>query len=127
MAYDVSLAERVRKAFAREKGVTEKAMFGGIAFLVDGHMALGVASDDLMVRVGPAGHDAALALPHARPMDFTGRPMRGYLFVAPAGARTEPAVAAWAARALAFTRSLPPKPPKAPKARPAASTKRSRR
>jgi hypothetical protein len=118
MAYDLALADRVRAALAREKGVTEKAMFGGVAFLIGGHMALGVAKEELMVRVGPGGHEAALALPHTRPMDFTGRPMRGMLFVRPDGARSVSDVKGWAARALAFARTLPPKeaakPPKKP-------------
>ena len=125
MAYDVALAERVRTALAGEPGVAEKAMFGGIAFLVGGAMALGVSKDDLMVRVGPAAHDAALALPYARPMDFTGRPMRGMLFVGPAGTGSVAAVSAWAARALAFARTLPPKATKSPK-RGAASSSEDR-
>lgn len=116
MAYDVELAERVRASLAGERDVTEKAMFGGIAFLVGGHMALGVAKDDLMVRVGPAAHDGALAAPHARPMDFTGKPMRGMLFVAPAGTRTAQQVGAWTKRAVAFARTLPPKTKASPKA-----------
>jgi TfoX/Sxy family transcriptional regulator of competence genes len=66
--------------------VTEKKMFGGIAFLLDGAMFCGVSGGDLMVRVGAEAHEAALARPHARPMDFTGRPMKGYVFV---GSRRE--------------------------------------
>lgn len=122
MAYDLDLAERVRKALAGERGVTEKAMFGGIAFLVGGHMAVGVSKDELMVRVGPDAHDEASALPHTRPMDFTGKPMRGMLFVAPAGTRTAADVRAWATRALTFARTLPPK-----KTKPSAKTASRRR
>jgi TfoX N-terminal domain len=112
MSYDTELAERVRTALKGVRGLSEKAMFGGIAFLLGGHMVLGVARKDLMVRVGPAQHDAALACPHARPMDFTGKPMRGMLFVGPGGTDTHAAVSAWAERALAFARTLPPKPAK---------------
>ena len=123
MPHDVELAERVRAALAGEPGVAEKAMFGGIAFLVGGAMALGVTKSDLMVRVGPEAHDAALALPHARPMDFTGRPMRGMLFIGPKGTQSVTAVTAWVVRALAFARALPPKAAKSGKA----SRGRSRR
>jgi TfoX/Sxy family transcriptional regulator of competence genes len=126
MAYDAALADRVRKALAGEKNVTEKAMFGGIAFLVGGHMAIGVATEDLMVRVGPEAHEASLARPHTRPMDFTGRPMRGYVFVAPAGARTPGEVRAWTARALAFARSLPSKTKAGPAARMKQAARRPR-
>jgi TfoX/Sxy family transcriptional regulator of competence genes len=102
MAYDTKLAGRIRNALARRKGVTEKAMFGGLAFLLDGKMFVGIAKDELMVRVGPEHHEDAIAQPHARTMDFTGRPMKGYVFVAPAGLRTDEALAAWIERGRAF-------------------------
>lgn len=107
MAYDEGLADRIRRAVGPRPDVTEKKMFGGIAFLLDGKMFCGVVKDELMVRVGPAAYEAALARPHARPMDFTGRPMAGYVFVGAAGCRTDGAVRAWAERGAAFVATLP--------------------
>ena len=95
MAYDEKLAARLRRAVGRRRGVTEKKMFGGLAFLAGGRMFCGIVKDDLMVRVGPERHAEALRKPHVRPMDFTGRPMKGYVFVGPPGCRTDKAVAAW--------------------------------
>jgi TfoX/Sxy family transcriptional regulator of competence genes len=106
MAYDEALAERIRSAVGRRAGATEKKMFGGIAFLLDGKTFCGVVGDDLMVRVGPELHEQALAAPHARPMDFTGRPMKGYVFVGPPGTRTETAVRKWVERATTFVAGL---------------------
>jgi TfoX/Sxy family transcriptional regulator of competence genes len=106
MAYDEKLADRVRRAVGPRPDVTEKKMFGGIAFLLDGKMFCGVASDDLMVRVGPARYAAALARAHVRPMDFTGRPMNGYVFVGPGGTRTEKTVAPWVEQSLAFVATV---------------------
>jgi TfoX/Sxy family transcriptional regulator of competence genes len=104
VAYDEALAARIRQALRPRVAFTEKEMFGGLAFLLDGKMFCGIVKDDLMVRVGPERYAEALAKPHARPMDFTGRPMKGYVFVAAAGCRTGRAVAAWVDRALAFAR-----------------------
>jgi hypothetical protein len=111
MAYDEPLAARVRTALLREDAPSprEIRMFGGLCFTVGGHMLCGVTDGDLMVRVGPAAHGAALARPHARPMDFTGRPLEGYVFVGAAGTRRAADVAAWIRRGLAFVRTLPPK------------------
>ena len=81
-------------------------MFGGLAFLRDGRMFCGILKDDLMVRVGPECHEAALAEAHARPMDFTGRPMNGYIFVSPGGSRTEKAIKKWVDQAAAFVATL---------------------
>jgi hypothetical protein len=89
MAYDETLAKRIRKTLGRKQRVTEKKMFGGLAFMLGGKMFCGIIGDDLMVRVGPDGHDDALTQPHVRPMDFTGRPMRGYVYVAPPACRTD--------------------------------------
>ena len=77
MAYDEKLADRVRDILEGDPGVSERKMFGGLAFMVDGHMACGIAGDDLMLRLGAEGAEAALQKPHVRPMDFTGRPMKG--------------------------------------------------
>lgn len=106
MAYDEKLALRVRQALDGPRGVTEKKMFGGLAFLLDGKMFCGVLGDELMVRVGPEAHAAALRRPHARPMDFTGRPMKGYVFVAAAGVRSVPAVGRWVAQAIEFVSGI---------------------
>lgn len=106
MAFDPGSAERVRNRLASEPGVTEKRMFGGIAFMVRGHMCVGLSGDNLMVRVGEAGHADALAQPHARPMDFTGRPMKGFVFVTLAGLETEEALQSWLDRGLRFVRTL---------------------
>ena len=107
MAYDEKLAGRIRKVFP--KGGAEKEMFGGVAFMLGGNMCVGIVGDDLMARVGPEAHDACLAMPHARPMDFSGRPMKGYVYVAPAGLKTDAALGAWIGRASAFVKTLPPK------------------
>ena len=85
-------------------------MFGGVAFLVNGHMSVGVAKADLMVRVGPERHLDALNLPGARPMDFTGRPMKGFVFVGAAGSETLEAVDLCLGLSLEFVLALPPKP-----------------
>jgi TfoX/Sxy family transcriptional regulator of competence genes len=121
--HNEKLAARVREDFAaRGLAISEIRMFGGIAFLVGGNMSCGIVDDSLMVRVGPDHYEALLAKPHARPMDFTGKPMRGFLYVDPAGFRTRAALAAWIERALAFTSSLPEK---ATPAKPAAKKSRS--
>ncbi|MBC8279391.1 MAG: TfoX/Sxy family protein [Chloroflexi bacterium] len=109
MPYDEKLAERVRAVCQSEPNYTEKKMFGGICFMVGRNMAVGVTGSDLMVRPGPINFEAALALPHARPMDFTGRPMKGFVYVEPEGLTTDTALAAWIERGAAYARSLPAK------------------
>ena len=109
MAYDEALAARIRSAFEGEPGVAEKKMFGGVAFMVDGNMACGVTSDELMVRVGPDNYEDALSRPHARPMDFTGRPMRGMVYVSRPGFESDQDLAAWVESGASFARSLPAK------------------
>ena len=109
MPHDARLAQRIRDALRGRASVTEKKMFGGVAFLLDGHMFAGVAGDSLMARIGPANYEAALRMNHVREMDFTGRPMRGYVFVdAPALASAKD-LADWLQRAAAFVATLPPK------------------
>ena len=110
MAYDEAFVDRIRRVLGPRPDVTERKMFGGIAFLLDGKMFCGTSKDDLMVRVGPDNHDDALRRPHARPMDFTGRPMRGYVYVALSGLRSEKALKPWLERALAFVATVPSKP-----------------
>ena len=109
MAYDEALAARIRSAFEGEANVTEKKMFGGVAFMVSGNMACGVTGDELMVRVGPDNYEDALSRPHARPMDFTGRPMRGMVYVARPGFESDQDLAAWVDSGASFARSLPSK------------------
>jgi TfoX/Sxy family transcriptional regulator of competence genes len=109
MAFDEALAERVRRALAAADDLYERKMFGGIAFMVSGHMAVGVAGDDLMVRLGPEGAASALTQPHVRPMDFTGRPMSSMVFVSPTGVRADADLARWVEEATAFVATLPPK------------------
>ncbi|MEP7364519.1 MAG: TfoX/Sxy family protein [Acidobacteriota bacterium] len=109
MAFDPGSAERIRNLLANHRGVVEKRMFGGLAFMVQGHMCIGVAGDELMVRVGADGHADALSQPHARAMDFTGRPMKGFVFVALPGYEAEAALQAWLDRGLRHVLLLPPK------------------
>src|SRR6266852_2671336 len=82
-AYSEALANRIREALARERGVDEIKMMGGLCFMIGGHMALGIVGTELMIRVGPDGYERALARVHAREMDFTGRSMKGFVFVEP--------------------------------------------
>ncbi|ANP53252.1 TfoX/Sxy family transcriptional regulator of competence genes [Streptomyces griseochromogenes] len=109
MAYDEGLAERVRERLGADPGITEKRMFGGIAFLHRGNMAVGVTGDDLMVRVGPDATMQALARPGARIFDMTGRPMRGWIVVAGSAVAEDEVLAEWIDEGHAFAASLPPK------------------
>ena len=109
MAYYEKLADRIRKALTGRKGLTERKMFGGIAFILRGNMCCGVVGNDLVVRVGPERYEKLLSQPHARPMDFTGRPFRGFVFVRPGGYKTDKALARWVKEASDFVSSLPRK------------------
>ena len=109
MAYDEKLAGRIRKILGKRKAFTEKRMFGGLSFMRGGHMCCGVEKDNLVVRVGPARYEEALAEPHARPMDFTGRPLKGFVYVASGGYRTDKNLARWVKRGADFAASLPKK------------------
>src|SRR3990170_1819093 len=109
MAYDEKLADRIRAVLSAHNGLSEKRMFGGIAFMLRGNMCCGLVKDDLVVRVGPEHYEKLLAEPHARPMEFTGRPMRGFVYVGPDGYRSEQALAKWVERGVDFAVSLPPK------------------
>lgn len=121
MAYDEDLANRIRQTMGPRPDVTEKKMFGGIAFLLDGKMFVGIVKHDLMVRVGPERYEAALDEPHVRPMDFTGRPMTGYVFVGSGGVATAKAVKKWVDRGAAFVATIERAPTKKrkPRRRPA--------
>jgi TfoX/Sxy family transcriptional regulator of competence genes len=109
MAYDEGLATRVREELGDQPGLTEKQMFGGLAFLLNGNMACGVRGDDLIVRVAADAADAALEEPGARPFDLTGRPMKGWLLVAADGHAEDDDLRRWVGRGLAYASSLPPK------------------
>ena len=111
MAYDEELADRVRVLLAGEEGLTERKMFGGLAFMVNGNMACGIVRDDLMLRLGAEGAEEALRHRGIRQMDFTGRPMTGMVYVE-RGALDDPQLRGWVQRARDFARSLPPKKPK---------------
>ena len=112
MAFDETVANRVRQALSQHCDFDERRMIGGLAFMVRGHMCCGIVGAEIMVRVGRDGYTKALAAPHARAMDFTGRPLTGMVYVAPAGFRTEKALDAWVGRGLAFIASLPARAPR---------------
>ena len=106
MAYDEEMADRVRVVLSARGAFDEKKMFGGLCFLIGGKMAVGLTKDDLMVRVGPDNHEALLAEPGARPMDFTGRPMKGYVYVAPNALSSDDDLATWVGRGADFAATL---------------------
>ena len=108
MAYDEKLAGRVRALLADRTDMSERKMFGGLTFMVAGHMCCGVNGDELIVRLDPDREDGALARPHARPMDFTGRPMRGFATVRPEGLKGAH-LKRWVREAVARAVALPPR------------------
>lgn len=110
MAYDEDLADRIRALLAGEPGVEQKEMFGGLAFLVGGHMSVTTSGQDgLMVRVDRGDAEALLREPHAEPVEMRGREMRGWLRIELEGVRTDEQLAAWVSRGVACARALPPK------------------
>ena len=109
MAFDEGLAERIRDQIGDDLTMSERKMFGGLAFMSNGNMCFGIMGDDLLVRVGPETYAASLALPHVREMDLTGRPLRGLVVVDAAGLGEDDLLCTWLDRGLAFTDSLPPK------------------
>ncbi len=109
MAYDELAADRVRLALKGRRGVTEKKMFGGLAFMLRGHLCCGIVADELMLRVGPDRYGELLEAPHVRPMDFTGKPLRGFLYIEPKGFATAAGLARWIDIAAGFVRTLPAK------------------
>ena len=117
MAYDERLADRVRGLLADDPGLNERKMFGGLAFMLDGNMCGGIVGDRLMLRLGADLAEQALGQPNVQPMDFTGRPMSGMVYIAPEGLRGK-ALRPWVEQAAGFARTLPPK---APRPRPARS------
>ena len=108
MAYDEQLAARVRARLKGQHALAEKKMFGGLAYMSQGKMFAGILKGDLVVRVGSEANDQALKEPHTRPMDFTGRPMKGYIYVSPDGMKTAVQLRKWLTRGQTFVACLPP-------------------
>ena len=109
MPYDERIAKRVRGEIGGMPGLVEKKMFGGAGFIVLGNMAVGVLGNDLIVRVGAAEYAEALAQPHVRVFDMTGRPMRGWVLVSPEGYETDDDLRRWIEQGVAFALTLPAK------------------
>jgi TfoX/Sxy family transcriptional regulator of competence genes len=109
MTFSELTANQIRNAIQSTPGMTERHMFGGVAFMLEGNMCCGVIEDNLVVRVGPRAYDEALQEPHARPMDFTGRPLRGFVYVDPAGFANNASLRQWIERGVRFVQTLPPK------------------
>jgi len=109
MAFDERLAERIRGSLGRRKGLAEKKMFGGIAFLLNGNMCVGVHKSELIVRLAAEKTDAAPAEPHTRRFDLTGRPMKGWILVEQAGLKTDAKLGKWVQVAAKYAGSLPAK------------------
>ena len=109
MAYDEKLVERMRKLLAKRKAIAEKKMFGGVAFLLNGNMCVGLHGKELIVRLDPEETDRVLKRPHTRIFDMTGRPMKGWILVKPAGLASEDALAKWVGLGVSYAASLPAK------------------
>ena len=109
MSYDESIAQRVRAVLANRADVIERKMFGGLTFLVGGNMCCGVLGSDLVVRVGPENYRAILGQPHAREMDFTGRALKGLVYIDRRGINSDQDLRTWVDRGIEFTASLPAK------------------
>src|SRR6516165_9137774 len=109
MAFSAALAERIRQALARKRGIEEKKMFGGIGFLLIGNLLVGVWKDSLIVRLGPDEGEEALKEPHVSEFDITGRAMKGWVLVAPEGVDADEQLKGWIERAVKFVGKLPAK------------------
>lgn len=109
MAFDEGVAERLREILDGQPDIVEQKMFGGIAFMHSGNMCCGIVNDVLMARVGPEAYPDALTRPYAREMDFTGRSMRGFVYVDPGGFTEDDQLREWVSLSLAFTAALPAK------------------
>ena len=109
MAFDAGLAQRVREVLHGHPGITEKKMFGGLAFLVDGKMFIGIRNESLMARVGKERHADALAMPHVRVMDFTGRAMQGYVYIDAPAIAEDKALRDWVGWCVGYAARLPEK------------------
>lgn len=109
MAFDEGVAQRIREVIGERPDLIEKKMFGGIGFMLRGNMACGVIKDDLIIRVGPEGYEDSLAQSHARPFDFTGRPMKGWIMVGRDGYEADKDIKTWVQKGVDFALSLPAK------------------
>lgn len=109
MAYDEMLAARVRDRVKNLAGLSEKKMFGGVGFLLNGNMACGVNKKDLIIRVGPDAYESNLKESHTKPFDMTGRPMTGWIVVVEIGYASEGDLAKWVQKGVDYASSLPPK------------------
>jgi hypothetical protein len=107
MGYNIELAEKLRATLAGRKGCSEKKMFGGLSFMIDGKMCVVILNDDLVLRIGAGRNDEALALPHARPMDFTGKPMNGFVYVGPGGWQKDVVLKKCVEMGMDYVSSLP--------------------
>jgi hypothetical protein len=107
MAYDEELAKRLRTIFDQRTDVVEKKMFGGLCFMVSDHMCCGIAGNTLMARVGPAMYEECLKQRYVKEMDFTGRPMKGFVYVQPEGIAGDKELSGWVDKCLSFILSLP--------------------
>ncbi len=109
MPYSKSLAARIQQSLSAHRGIVEKKMFGGVAFMLDGNMLVGVWENSLIARLGPERGDAALEQPHVKPFDVTGRPMKGWVMVEPEGIDTDDELRGWIEGATEFVATLPRK------------------
>ena len=109
MAYDEEVAARLRKTLARRKGISERKMFGGLSFLLNGNMCCGVIKKNVVLRLGNTGAAKALEERHTREMDFTGTPLASMVYLRPAGYKTDENLRSWVKRAVEFTKTLPAK------------------
>ena len=109
MAYDEGLAERIRECFLDRNDVEEKKMFGGLCFMLSNHMCCGIVKDMLMARVGPDNYEHCLEKKYAREMDFTGKAMKGMVYVSADGIESDSDLAEWVKICTGFVQSLPPK------------------
>lgn len=109
MAFDEGLAQRLREHLGSTTGLAERKMFGGLSFLIDGNLCVGVIGDEMVARVGSGASEAALGRPGSRRFDFSGRPMKGWVTVDPRALEADDVLAAWVDEALRFVRTLPPK------------------
>ena len=112
MAYNEKLAGRIREVLKGKRGLVEKKMFGGIAFMLKDKMFVGIAKNDLMIRVLNEKYEECLKKPHAREMDFTGRPLKGFLFISEEGIKTKKQLSKWIDLGIEYVQKSPPKMPK---------------
>lgn len=109
MSYDEKLASRIAESLKDKRGITQKKMFGGLCFLLNGNMLCGIAKGKLVARVGPEAYDKSLKQKHTKPMDFTGKPLRGMVYILPEGTKSKASLKGWIDKSMDFVRTLPTK------------------